>query len=292
MSKKKKSLENLYVEMFRGGGGGGCDCVTTRPITSAIKVGGIDADTTFPAGTKLEDMWGALLEPTLYPTYVAPSASLSYASDSYYEVGSTIPAKNAVITYNPGAIVLNGVVQNTRGGAVTGYAIDTTGADTDYNDSGDIATFNVPALTRSTKGQIKIFGTASYDEGPQPKDSKGQDYETPLPAGTVSANKTMNFIQAFFYGVSNTSTIADFTGLTKKVEPKANKTFNYTTNNQYMVMAYDSSYGNLSAIIDGNGFDVTGGWTKSIMTVGGFSYNVYIAQLPTTDTNAPFTFKF
>ena len=102
----------------------------------------------------------------------------------------------------------------------------------------------------------------------------------------------MNFIQAFFYGAANSTPIADFTGLTKVVQPKANKTFNFTTNNQYMVMAYDSSYGNLSSILDGNGFEVIGGWTKSTLTVDGFTYNVYTANLPTTDTNAPFTFKF
>ena len=48
----------------------------------------------------------------------------------------------------------------------------------------------------------------------------------------------------------------------------------------------------LKNIIDGNGFDVTGGWTKSTLTVDGFSYFVYIANAPTTDTNAPFTFKY
>lgn len=286
------NTENIYSEQFREGSGSH-ECIINKEITAAITVGGIDEGSVFPIGTKMEDMWSALLEPTLYPTYVAPSATLTYAADSYYEVGATIPAKTSTVAYNAGAIVLNGVVQNPRGGAATQYAVDTTGADTDYNATdASSGSFSVPALTRATKGQIKIFGTVSYAEGAQPKDSKGNDYDSPLAAGTVSASKTMNFIQAFFYGAANSTPISDFTGLTKVVQPKANKTFNFTTNNQYMIMAYDSSYGNLSSILDGNGFEVIGGWTKSTLTVDGFTYNVYTANLPTTDTNAPFTFKF
>ena len=285
--------ENIYSEKYKEGGGGGGDCVLTRSITSAIDVGGISKDTTFAEGTALTDMWAYLLEPTLYPSYVAPSAALAYQFDSYYEVGATIPARTATVTYDAGAIVIGSTVQNHRGGAATQFAVDTTGADTDYNDTDPSSgTFSVPALTRSTKGQVKIFGTVSFSEGPQPKDSKGNDYGTPLPAGTVSASKTANFIQAFFYGVADSVPIADFTGFTKLVQPKANRTFNFTTNNQYMVVAYDSSYGNLTSILDGNGFEVIGGWTKSTLVVNGFTYNVYTANSPTTDTNAPFTFKF
>ena len=59
-----------------------------------------------------------------------------------------------------------------------------------------------------------------------------------------------------------------------------------------MVMAYDSSYGNLSSILDPNSFEVISGWTKSTLTVDGFTYFVYIADAPTTDTNAKFTFKY
>ena len=59
-----------------------------------------------------------------------------------------------------------------------------------------------------------------------------------------------------------------------------------------MVIAYDASYGNLRSILDGNGFETIGGWTQSSLTVDGFNYTVYIANSPTTDTNASFTFKY
>lgn len=273
-----------------GSSGGGS---LTRQITAAIDVGGIDSGTVYPVDTPLENILSDLLEPTLYPTLTAPSTSLTYGSNQYYAVGGTVAALTATIALNRGSINPAYGTTGYRSGVATGYAIATSGADTEYSDSSDSSgSFNVPALTRATKGTIIVTGTVNYAAGEQPKDSKGGDYESALPAGSVTANKTLTFIQPYYYGISNSDTVADFTGLTESVTAKGQKTFNYTTNNQYMVFAYDSSYGNLKTILDGNGFDVTGGWTKNTLTVDGFSYFVYVANSPTTDTNAPFTFKY
>lgn len=275
------------------GGGGGGSSELGIDINAAIDVGGIDKGTNYPIGTSYDTLWDNLLNPTLYPTFTAPSAGLTYSVDTYYAVGSTVPAKAATVTYNAGAITLEGVKQNDRGGAATNYAIATTGADTEYSDSSTSSgSFSIPALTRATKGTIKVTATVSYAQGPQPKDSKGKDYDDPLPAGSVTASKTMNFIQPYYYGKSATATIADFTGLTENVTAKGQKQFKYTTNNEYMVMAYDSSYGNLTSILDPNSFETISGWNKTTITVDGFSYFVYVSASPTTDTNAQFTFKY
>ena len=285
---KSYRWSTVFIEITSGGGG-----TLQRAITAAIDVGGVDAGDSFAQGTSYDDMWDALLNPTLYPTFTAPSASLSYSSDNYYAVGATVAAKTATVGYNAGAITLNGTKQADRGGEATNYSLATTGADTEYSDSSaSSGSFNVTALTRATKGTIKITATVSYAAGPQPKDSKGNDYSTPLAAGSVSVDKTLNFIQPYYYGKSATTTVSDFSGLTQSVTAKGNKTFSFTTNNEYMVFAYDSSYGNLKSILDPNGFEVLGGWTKNTLTVGGFSYYVYVANSATTDTNASFTFKY
>lgn len=279
-----------WVNASGGSGGGG---TTTKAITAAIDVGGISEGTSYPVDTPLEDILADLLEPTLYPTLTAPSATLTYSANQYYAVGATVTAATATVALNRGSINPAYGTSGYRSGTATGYSVSTSGADTEYSDSSDASgSFSVPALTRATKGTIVLTGTVSYGAGEQPKDSKGADYDSPLAAGSVSATKTLTFIQPYYYGASNSSTVSSFTGLTENVTAKGNKTFNYTTNNQYMVFAYDSSYGNLKTILDGNGFDVTGGWTKSTVTVGGFSYFVYVANSPTTDTNAPFTFKY
>ena len=247
----------------------------------------------FAIGTSYDDMWDALLNPTLYPTFTNPSATLSYSADTYYEVGTSVSAKSATVTLNRGTITPAYGTSGYRSGAATNYALASSGADTEYSDSSaSSGSFSVPALTRATKGNIVLTATVSYAAGEQPKDSKGNNYDSPLAAGSKSTTKTMQFIQPYYYGKSSTSTVSDFTGLTKSVTAKGQKQFKFTTNNEYMVMAYDSSYGNLSSIIDPNGFETISGWTKSTLTVGGFSYYVYVANSATTDTNAQFTFKY
>lgn len=271
----------------------GGSSVLSDDLTTAISVGGIDSGVTYEAGTPLETLIRDLLEPTLFPSFTAPSASLTYNSSQYYEVKSTVSAMQATVALNRGSINPAYGTSGKRAGQATGYAIATSGADTEYSDSSaSSGTFSVPTLTRSTKGNIVVTGTASYAQGEQPKDSKGNNYSSPLPSGSVNASKTLSFIQAYFYGASDSASVADFTGLTKSVTAKGQKTFNFTTNNQFMVFAYDSSYGNLKSIVDGNGFDVTSGWTKNTLTVDGFTYYVYVANSATTDTNAPFTFKY
>lgn len=267
--------------------------VLHRSVTASINVGGVNAGDTFAAGTSNDDMWNALLNPALYPTLTDPSASLSYSVDTYHEVGSTISAKTATVTFNRGSINPAYGTSGYRSGAATNYAIATSGADTEFSDSSaNSGTFNVSALTRSTKGNITLTATVSYSAGEQPKDSKGNNYNSPLAAGSKTASKTMQFIQAYFYGKSASATVSNFTGLTKSVTTKGQKQFSFTTNNEFMVFAYDSSYGDLTSILDSNGFETISGWTKTTLTVDGFSYYVYVANSATTDTNAQFTFKY
>ena len=276
-----------------GGGGGGGDAVLSDDLTTAISVGGIASGVTYEAGTPLETLLRDLLEPTLYPSFTAPSASISYSASTYYAVGATVPTMSATVSLNRGAINPAYGTSGKRAGEATNYSIQTTGADTEYSEtSASSGSFNVPALTRSTKGTIKVKGTVSYAQGEQPKDSKGNNYSSPLPAGSVNAEKTLNFIQPYYYGASDTASIVNFTGLTENVTAKGQKTFAFTTANQYQVIAYDASYGNLKSILDPNGFETISGWNKSSLTVGGFNYFVYVTASPTTDTNASFTFKY
>lgn len=280
------------IQTFPSGKGGGSSELS-NDVVAAIDIGGIDAGTEYTVGTSIETIITDLISPTLYPTYTAPSASLSYSVTSPVKVGSTIEAKTATVSYNAGAITVNGTKQDNRGGAATNYAIATSGADTDFSDSNaSSGSFNVSALTRSTKGSITITGTVSYAAGPQPKDSKGNNYGDPLASGSVTASTTVSFIQPYYYGKTAGTSISDFTGLTEDVKNKGNKTYKFTTNNEHMVIAYDKAHGNLTSIIDPNGFEVISGWTKSELTVGGFDYYVWIADSATTDTNASFTFKY
>lgn len=277
---------NIKIE---GGGGG----TMGETFTTNIAVGGIPSGTTINADDDVASIIKRMLTTVYYPTFTAPSATLNYNTPTLVKVGANIPALTATVVFNAGAITLQGVKQANRAGNATEYSVATSGAATDYNESKATNSFSVPALTRTTKGNITVVGSVKYAQGPQPKDSNGDDYGSPLAAGSVNtATKTFEFILPFCYGVSNTPTISDITGLTEVLEKKGEKKYTYSTNNQHMVIAYDASYGNLTSIKDPNNFETVDSWNKSVLTVDGNQYNVYISQTAPTNPSAEYTFKF
>lgn len=106
----------------------------------------------------------------------------------------------------------------------------------------------------------------------------------------VSKSISYTFVNPYYVGVSTTDTLTetDIKALTKKVETKGNKTINYTTSQSYMVFAYPNSYGNVSKIVDQNGFDVTASFTKSTVTVNSVEYYVFISN----QCSGTYTMKF
>ena len=285
----KKNGDPYFSHIDLGGGGAlANDLVVNNPI------GRYESGTTIPAGTPFETVFRGMLTNVYYPTLTNPSASLAYTMPSLAKVGANVAAQSATLSLNRGSINPQYTAASSyRSGAATNYVLALSGSDTAWSDSSTSSgNFSVPAFTKSSKGVVTLTGTVSYAAGVQPKDSDGNDYDSPLPAGSVSTNKRVEFILPFYYGVSNTPSVASLTGLTEDLVKKATRAYQYTTNNQYMVIAYDSSYGNLTSILDPNAFETISGWNKSTLTVDGFTYNVYVSASATTDTDAEFTFKF
>ncbi len=254
-----------------------------------LDVGGIKKPKTYVAGTEVETILNDLLNPVMNPTLTNPSASISYSASATLPVGTTIDAKTATVSLNRGSINPQYTADEPyRSGAATGYSLKVDGATTPFNESNTTGTFSVPALTRHLKGDITLTATASYGQGCQPKNSIGENYSTPLQAGSVGATKKISFILPFRYGASDTKELTSLDGLEIDVSGKSNKEYYFTTANQYCVMAYDSSYGDLSLIQDQNGFNTTGSWEKHILG----EYTYYVSQSRITDTNAKSTFIF
>lgn len=268
------------------GGGGGDDPEIGEAFTTNITVGGIAEGTNIAATETLAGLIKRMLLTVYYPVFTAPSASLTVPT-VLAEVGASV-TQNMTLAFNAGAITLRGAKQADRAGAATNFTISSSGADSEVTESNATGTFSGVTLTRATKGDVTISGSVSYEAGPQPKDSNGADFDDPLPAGDVPAtSKKIEFIYPFLWGASNTAT-PDLADLTKDLSKKGNKTYAYTTANQYIVFAYDKTYGDLTSILDQNGFETISGYIK---TVDG-AYNVYVSELPTTDTGANNTFKF
>ena len=107
-------------------------------------------------------------------------------------------------------------------------------------------------------------------------------------------SNTFRFIYPYYYGISDTQEI-DFNNLNKLVEIKSDKTLDFTSNYQRIVFGYPAYYGDLKYILDMNGLNVNGFFTKynkDLVTENTIvPYIFYISNLTTTD-KFDLTFKY
>lgn len=158
-------------------------------IATVNALGGIPAGTTVAQlkNKTFSQLFDELIFPTVNPTFENPTASLILKSTSttptVQEVGTTgasVPVAasfNAV--YNPGAIKIAGVKKQNRGGN-----LKSAESFIYINNTPTNKTFP----TEIPEGSITYKYRAAYAQGPQPLDSKGNNYQTPLPAGTVDSS--------------------------------------------------------------------------------------------------------
>ena len=281
--------DGLYVKKVEGGGSGELesDLIVSNPI------GKYAMDEVIPEGTGFEAIFRGLLSKTYYPTLTDPSATITYSVPTLVKVGANVSSATATINFNRGSINPKYTAESQyRSGEVTGYRVVLSGASIEYDETKQTNQFSIPSFTKNNKGNVTITATVSYAKGVQPKDSDGNNYDSPLPAGSKSSSKNIEFILPFYYGASNTADVTSLAGLTEDLSKKGNKTYKITTDDQYLTIAYDSSYGDLTSILDANNFELIEGWTKTTKTIDGQSYNVWVANESTTDTNAQFIFKF
>jgi hypothetical protein len=174
------STTHVYYETF-------LDPSLTMPAT----VGGI------PAGTSVFDLRGDtvtsilndLLFPTAYPTLTAPSGSFTITPTSG---SATLQEVSANISINSSASFSRGSI-SPQYSAASPYR---SGPANNYNYSGigliDVSFTGSPDTQTITNYSVTLGNQAGwlsdiqYDAGVQPKDSKGNNYNSPLSAGTTS----------------------------------------------------------------------------------------------------------
>lgn len=154
-------------------------------VATVEKLGGIAAGTTVAqlTGKSYDEIFDTLIFPTVNPTFTAPSASISLKSyQNVQEIGANAPTTaNFNVSFNAGAITLAGKKQNNRAGAQ-----DMEASKILYGSS------KVESLPEKVvAGAMDYYYRAAYAEGPQPKDSKGNNYQTPLAAGSVDSGKQL-----------------------------------------------------------------------------------------------------
>jgi hypothetical protein len=117
---------------------------------------------------------------------------------------------------------------------------------------------------------------------------------------TSSSTKTIRWVYPFFHGTDTTDLSAGsgIEGLTKLVARKQDTTAPINATNEFIYFAYPNTYGDLSAVLDGNGLNVTSSFTKfdSVNVTPTLSnvstaYKIYKSNATTT-INQNFQFKF
>ena len=221
-------------------------------ITANVDVGGISEGTTLESGENVT----AILKKILVK-YFPPKITITADKPLLNKKGTTITAP----------INLTAVFEKTVEDLIS-YNI--SGVNGTNKNGGSLAVIHGSDISEDTT----FTATATDSHGDTTKDLK------------------FEFVNPYYYGSISTDTITDFTGLTEEIVKKStSKNVSYTASAKYLVFAYDSSYGNLTSIKDKNNFENLPAFNKTVKTIDGESYNVYISSDPITCNNFTYTFK-
>lgn len=225
----------------------------TRPTTSTL--GGIPKGTTFTDKPVLE-----ILESLLYP-YVSFYASLTTTpSAGVFELGTSVVLTNATVSITLGSASIAEIkILDSSDVLLGSKTSNITGGDNNISIT----------KTLSSTDTIKAVVTDSTNQ-----------------SKTISSSPFI-FVNPYYYGaISDGIMLTEdlVKGLTKSVTTKGSKSFTIAMNQQRGVIAYPSSYGPLSKILDENSFNVTDSFIKNTLTINGVDYNVYVLNNPVTST--------
>ena len=227
------------------GGGSGGDGEVIDPVygswTTNINWGNI------PAGTDLTGMTAMEIIKMATVAYVNPKATVTFnPSNTLYEQGSNFNLTVTVSGLVKGTAAIKKMDLYKNGSLVQSVAY--TAGQLTY-------TFNAVTVTADSSFEVRVC-----DEGGK---------YTPY-------SKAYTFVYAYYIGMlADMPTPENVVTLEKLVERKGNHTKTFYPNKQYVLIAYPASYGNLSEILDANGFNNITDFTKMTMTINGASYNVY-----------------
>lgn len=244
----------------------------TNTKATPYTVGGIKAGSTFENKTMTE-MWNSLLYP-----FIAPS-NLRLTIDSSVQTG--VIEKG--ITISPSATTKLSWAISGNDGTITKIEF--------FKNDVSVKTYQAESL--STSGYTEWgtdFGTISSNTNIKYKATYKENTSDILTSNSI----TWTFVDPYFYGVGASG--VGITNLTKSISVKSDKTFSFTTNNNFIYFAYPKSYGSLTSIKDSNGFENISGFdkitTQLAVESGAVDYIIYQSKAPSTQSNFVLTFKY
>ena len=196
----------------------------SEALTASKAVGGVPVGKQYAAGTSLEVIFNDMLNPVENPTLTNPSATIS-ASGLLVEEG--VPTEKVLtVNFNRGSINPAYGTSGYRAGAATSYALN-GGSPQPGN------TFTVTVQT----GNSSFTASVAYGEGEQPKNSAGENYSSPLPAGSVNS-EALNFeiVAPLWSNQGNITTVAKEPLISKSARLKQ---FNFPAQTQANPEVFD-----------------------------------------------------
>lgn len=142
-----------------------------------------------------------ILVPTLYPTFTNPSSDFYISPTTLlYEVGTSISITGDT-SFDRGCIDPAYGTSGYRSGCAAIYEYNAFGNVYCYADTNSSYQECFRAHTM-VYGNNTISSRVQYDVGEQPKDSAGDNYDSPLPSGCTSFDVfTLSGIYPYFYGI-------------------------------------------------------------------------------------------
>ena len=238
-----------------GAGAAGGD---VADFVSNTVVGAIPKNTNLNGKTSMEILKMALV------SYVDPTASVSYSQpNTVLKRGQSFDLTITVSGINKGTSDVAELIL-IKDGTVLETIPYVTGTNS-YEFS------PITGINTNCSFQIKVA------------DTQGKQYST---------TKSYSFVDPYYIGATDDIPTADtVVTLTEIVEAKSNKTKKVNAADQYVVYAYPASYGKLTSILDGNGFENLTDYTKISLTINGVAYNCYHTIGKKSMTNFSYTYK-
>ena len=262
------------------GNSSGCSAELEDDVTAiGVSIGSVNDGDTLLKGLSFTDFAKKILQKRIAPKYINPSVSLSTDAKSVLERDSS-----ATIIITPS------FTQNDAG-VVTGYELFRNGVSI-YTDT--TVSVYTDSITNLSGTYIQYTCKVTYADGEIKNDNMGDpDTTGQILAGSITGTASkINIALKYYYGKNSIQTISMLSSLTSVLDTKKDLTLKFTADDEYLVLVYDSAYGNLSKIYDQNKFDNTTSWTKSTLTNGGFTYNVYVTNNKVTCMDFGYEFKF
>lgn len=281
-----KNVDDLLDDLTKSIEATGTNAAITEDITATLSapIGDVKNGTKISTGTTLTALAKLMFEQTIYPSYKAPSISLSGTGSTSVEAGTSVTAAlTSVFTQNDAGAITSHQILKNNAAVKTGSEATQTYSETIVMDDA-----------------VSFVSKCTYAQGALKQDNKKNDYPTGrIPAGTVtSATKTYSSYRSYFQGrlaagKTAPATSAEVRALTNGGAASQGKTFTISAKagEQGVVFAYPATLRDVSSVkyVEAGNDESKALFTKSTVSVeGAAGYKGIDYKVYTMTTAQPF----